>query len=364
MKKVLFVFSHPAPYKVHFLNLLAQHVHLTVVFERQLGSYSKKQYQNNPPFAFQTLELGGLTLGKENHYSRSLIRHLKQNSYDLIIMNGYSSFTEMMTIRYLIQHRIPYYLYVNGGVIRRENLLKKRLKRFLISHAKGYFSPSAFVDPYLIHYGANPKHIYHYPYATIFADDVLKQPLSRKAKMALRDRYQLSHDHLTISVGQFIPRKNFLALLHFWKTLPTSFHLLLVGDGPLLRRYEVFIRKNRMHNVTLKPFQPKYSLLEMYQASDAFILLSKEDIYGHVVNEALSQGLPVMTTFQTFSGKQLLNETIGQLVDVHQPASWRAAFEALVRIENIQPCLDKAKENTFETMVEAHRIVLKEILQP
>ena len=354
MKKVLFVFSHPAPYKVHFFNGLAKHVDLTVVFERSLGSYSKKQYQNNPPLAFKTITIGGLSIGKDNHLSTQLIHHLKQNTYDMIIMNGYSSFTEMLTIRYLIRKRIPYYLYVNGGVIRQENFIKKTIKTYLISHAKGYFSPSKFVDPYLVHYGAKQQAIVHYPYATIFAEDILKAPLSLDEKMVIRSRYQLSTNHLTISVGQFIPRKNFLALLKFWKTLPQTFHLLIVGDGPLLRKYEAFIAKHQLKNVTIKPFQPKHSLLEMFQCSDAFILLSKEDIYGHVINEALSQGLPVLTTFQTISGQQLINPHIGRLVDVKKPTLWRKSFEDLVTLQNPLASLEVAKKNTFETMIAEH----------
>ena len=33
--KVLFVFNHPAPYKVKYFNKLAKHVDLTVIFERK-----------------------------------------------------------------------------------------------------------------------------------------------------------------------------------------------------------------------------------------------------------------------------------------------------------------------------------------
>jgi glycosyltransferase involved in cell wall biosynthesis len=362
MKKVLFVFSHPAPYKVHFFNSLAQHVDLTVVFERTLGSYSQKQYQNSPPFQFKTIKIGGFPIGKENHYSTQLIRHLKKHTYDLIIMNGYSSWTEMLTIRYLIKKKIPYYLYVNGGIIRKESRIKYLLKKYLISHAKSYFSPSPVMDSYLLHYGATKETIFHYPYATIFEHDVRLHPLTLEEKMAIRSRYHLSSQHLTISVGQFIKRKNFLALLTFWTTLPTSFHLLLVGDGPLFHQYQKFIARHALRNVTLLTFQPKATLLEMYQSADAFILLSKEDIYGHVINEALSQGLPVMTTIQTMSGQHLITPHNGRLVDVHQPATWRKAFEELVSLENPQASLSVARNNTFEKMVQQHLTIFRELL--
>lgn len=360
MKKILIVFSHPAPYKVHFFNLLSKHVDLTVIFERTLSSYSKKQYQNNPPFLFKTIAIGGVNLGKENHFSFNLIRHLKKHTYDAIIMNGYSSLTEMVTIRYLIRHHIPYLLYVNGGVIRQENLLKKRIKKYLISHAKAWFSPSIHTDAYLLHYGANPHAIYHYPYATIYEHEILKTRPTDREKRDLRTKYQLPPTHLTISVGQFIRRKNFLQLIQFWKTLPPSFHLLIIGDGPLLGTYERYIKRHHLTHITLKPFQPKSALLELYKTSDVFILLSKEDIYGHVINEALSQGLPVLTTQQTISGKTLIDQSTGVLVDVFQPKTFKKAFESLLKQSSFAS-LERAKENTYEKMVEAHLEHFKEL---
>lgn len=362
MKNILIVFSHPAPNKVHFFNGLSQHFNLTVVFERKLGSYSKKQYQNNPQYRFQELDIKGMSLGKENHFSHHLIQHLKKHTYDMIIMNGYSSWTEIHTIHFLISQKIPYYLYVNGGVIRKENFLKRMIKQYLISHAKGYFSPTAIVDSYLVHYGAKKNAIHHYPYATIFDEDVIKVPVTRDEKMIIRARYQLSNNHLSISVGQFIHRKNFLALLKFWKSLPSSFELVIVGDGPLLRQYEKFKSKHGLNNVTFKPFQPKHALLEMYRCADAFVLLSKEDIHGHVINEALSQGLPVLTTLQTISGQHLLTNQIGRLVDVKSPNTWRKAFEEVVSLENPLASLQVAKANTFETMIQTHTTLMERIL--
>jgi glycosyltransferase involved in cell wall biosynthesis len=293
-------------------------------------------------------------LGKENHVSFQLINHLKTHAYDAIIMNGYSSMTEILTIRFLKRRNIPYILYVNGGIIRKESSFKYRLKRSLIQHAYAYFSPSRHVDPYLIHYGARPSTIFHYPYATIFEHDIVKRIPTEQDKRQLREKHQLPHQHLTISVGQFIKRKNFESLLAFWRTLPPSFHLVLIGDGPLLKTYERYVARHRMRHVTIKPFQPKPALLECYQASDVFILLSKEDIYGHVINEALSQGLPVMTTHQTISGKTLLTDETGVLVDVHQPSTFRPHYEKLLSKHKPEASLVLARQSTFETMLRVH----------
>jgi glycosyltransferase involved in cell wall biosynthesis len=356
MKKVLFVFSHPAPYKVNLFNALAKLVDLTVIFERMHTSYSKLQYQNNPAFLFNYHFLKGFAVGKENHFSLGLIHHLKTHTYDVIIMNGYSSWTEMLTIRYLIKHKIPYVLAINGGVIRRDFFLKRWLKKTLISHARYYLSPSAKVDGYLLHYGARKSDIFYYPYGTIFQADILKALLTKKEKLSLRTRYQLPQTKLFVSVGQFIPRKNFLALLNLWRTMPMDHHLVLIGDGPLLSRYEQFIQRYRLTNVILKPFLPKPALLDVLKSADAFVLLSKEDIYGHVINEALSQALPVVASDVIISAQTLIQEGVhGYLVPLKNQQRQRQALMKVLGLRNHVALLELATQSTMETMTEAFK---------
>jgi glycosyltransferase involved in cell wall biosynthesis len=363
MKRCLFVFAHPAPYKINLFNGLQQFLDLTVAFERQLGRYSRQQYVSSDQWKFKHFFIKGLNIGQENHLSFALIRHLRQHPYDLIIMNGYSSLTEMITIRYLQKHHIPYYLYVNGGVIREHHGWKYRLKKSLIAPAAGYFSPTPIVDDYLIHYGANPKNIFHYPYSTIFAEEILERPLSDQAKLALRKTVGLPlTGKIILAIGQFIPRKNFVALIKQWRTIDPSIQLIIVGDGREKNRYLHLIRQYKLTHVTLKPFQPKNLLLSMLRASDGFILLSKEDIYGHVVNEALSQGIPVLCSDQVISAKVLVtanqNGLLMPLQDIHHLHHY---VHQLLAINQPEQSLHVARQHTIETMVAAHRNIFDTI---
>jgi glycosyltransferase involved in cell wall biosynthesis len=363
MKRCLFVFAHPAPYKVNLFNGLSQFLDLTVVFQRQLGSYSQQQYLPESQYRFRYFFLKGLKLGKENHLSLTLIDHIRKHPYDLIIMNGYSSLTEILTIRYLIRKKIPYYLYVNGGVIRQDHFLKRNIKRHLISNAAGYFSPSAIVDPYLIHYGANPHRIKHYPYSTIFEHEIIPQPLTSAEKMTLRKTIGLPLEgKICITIGQFIPRKNFKALIEQWTNVDPTTTLIIVGDGPEKSMYEKRIKRLKLKNIILKPFQPKNLLLSMLRASDGFILLSKEDIYGHVVNEALSQGIPVLTSDQVISGKVLVQPGLtGLTMPLKDLSSLNNYIQLLLSKTNAQVCLQTAREYTIENMVAAHRHMLSQL---
>ena len=135
MDKVLIVFNHPAPYKVKLFNELAKHIDLTVIFERDKASDRNKSFYDEKEYNFKTVKIGGLKVGKENIISSGVKKHLKNNKYDLIIMNGYSQFAEMRAINYLIKKDIPYTLYINGGIIKeKESSFRRNLKKKYIGN--------------------------------------------------------------------------------------------------------------------------------------------------------------------------------------------------------------------------------------
>lgn len=354
--KVLFVFAHPAPYKVDLFNVLSERIDLTVIFEREIESYRKMFFYQNGSWKFKSVRIGGINIGQQNHLSLGVINHLKNNRYDLVIMNGYATFTEMLTIFYLQLKHIPYVLYVNGGVIRRDSWFLWLLKKRLISKASHTFSPSDAVDRYLIHYGAHPNHIIRYPYATIFKKDILTQPLPKVEKELILSEYGIpGAARIVISVGQLIQRKNFSQLLSVWASMPKiGHHLVIVGEGPEQRRLLHQMSELGLTNVTMIPFLKKQKLLRLMSACDAFILLSKEDIYGHVINEAHSQGLPVIASEKIVSSQHLIRTgKNGWMVPLKQEAILTALKSAL-ELNAFQSSTNSAFKNTIEAMAEGH----------
>jgi glycosyltransferase involved in cell wall biosynthesis len=72
--------------------------------------------------------------------------------------------------------------------------------------------------------------------------------------------------------------------------------LLLVGDGPDEGRYRA--RAATLPNVVFTGFVQEPELPRWYHLADAFIFPTLGDPYGHVVQEAMAAGLPVVATDQ------------------------------------------------------------------
>lgn len=367
--KILFVFNHPAPYKVNLLNGLSKYHELDVIFERKGNSNRPENfyYQKENKFQFKYHFCSGIKIGEENHIGFYLKRFIKKNhkNYDLIIMNGYSTISEIIAIKYMIKHNIRYTLYVNGGKIRSDkNTYKLNLKKELISKAFNYFSPCQETNQYLIHYGADKKKIYNYIYSTVYEKEVLPCPLSRddKKRIRLSNGLDISSTINFVTFGQFIDRKNNKPLLEIFKNLPDNYHLTLIGDGEEKDQYQDFIINNNLSNkIKILPFKTQIELLPFLRNYDYFISISKEDIYGHMINEALSQGLPVIASNAIVSANALIKSGINGIIVKYDDIS--AIKDAIINCQTLESseCIKTAQENTIEKMIESHLKIFEEL---
>ena len=363
MSKVLIVFNHPAPYKVKLFNELAKHIDLTVIFERDKASDRNKSFYEEKEYKFNQVKIKGIKLGRENIISSGIVKHLKKNYYDLIIMNGYSQFAEMKTIDYLVKHNIPYTLYINGGIVKtKECSFKRRLKTKYISHAQNYLSPDENSNNYLVYYGANKSMIYNYPYSTIYEDEILANPIGSELKFELKEKAKIQDRKIFVSCGQLIKRKNYLELIKKWQEVNPEYGLYIIGDGKEKQHLENYINEKNIHNVHLLGYMKRKDLFDFYHLCDAFIFPSDEDIYGHVINEAMSQGLPVISTPNVNASRKLIKEGFnGYMINSLENDELLTAIDKVIKDNLSNNALETARENTIEKMVEAHLDILKRI---
>ena len=363
--KVLIVFNHPAPYKINFFNELSKHIDLDVIFERIKERDRSKLFYSEKKCDFNVISIKGISFGNENYFSNGIIKHIKHNQYDLIIMNGYSTLAEMKTIRYLNKHHIKYVLYINGGIINfNEPKWKKKLKTKYISSASYYFSPDKRSNDYLIYYGANPNNILNYPYSTIHEKEILTNPLSIEEKKKRRIENGIECKNLFVSCGQLIKRKNYFELIKVWKNIDKDNLLIIIGDGKEENKYLKYIKDNDIKNVKITGFLPRKQIFNLYQISDVFVFSSNEDIYGHVINEALSQGLPVISTPNVNASQHLIKDGInGYIVNNIDSDDFRQKIKDILLLDTYNECIKTAKENTYELMAKQFIQMLEGVLK-
>ena len=80
---------------------------------------------------------------------------------------------------------------------------------------------------------------------------------------------------------------------------------IIVGGNPGPECVEE-MEKAKEADIKFIPFKTKGELSIYFRAADVFVLPTREDIWGLVINEAMAYGLPVITTDKCNAGLELV----------------------------------------------------------
>ena len=114
-------------------------------------------------------------------------------------------------------------------------------------------------------------------------------------------KVNLSDDNFVfVSIGSLIHRKGFDLLLSAFSKiiyLNNRFRLIIVGDGPERNEIEKQIAELELVGcVELVGRKTKREIIEIMSRSHVFVLSSRAETFGVVCIEAMSQGLPIIST--------------------------------------------------------------------
>ena len=168
---------------------------------------------------------------------------------------------------------------------------------------------------------------------------------------------------IVLGVGQFIPRKKFEDLISAVKMLDNKYELYILGGEPTKEYLDLVGDDKNIHFISfVKPEEvDKY-----YQASDVFALTSQTDVWGLVLNEAVGQGLPVISSDNCIAGLSMIdgNGVIYKTGDINE---LKNAIENCFDERNYDKyacrSLQIAKDYCIEGMVERQLPILNKYFE-
>lgn len=365
--KVLFTTNIPAPYRVDFFNELGGSLDLTVLFERRSASNRDASWRFDGELSFKEYYLHGIRTGQESSFAPNVISHLDARRYDLIVIGGYSTPTAMTAIRYMQHKRIPFLLNADGGFVRSDGRIRFAAKRSLIRSASGWLSTGLRTTEYLIHYGADAGRVYTYPFSSVRRADVLSRPIDIETKREIRSQLGISEDRCVLMVAQPIHRKGIDLLIEATAMLGKDTGVYLIGGRPSTG-YQKLRTDLGLNNLHFVDFSSRQQLSGYYRAADLFVLPTRFDIWGLVINEAIANGLPVVTTDMCVAGLELVKPGInGLILHAGRSDELASAIEVLVQDPRTlnrmgRESLILASEYTVESMAESHIEIFERIL--
>ncbi|GIB53089.1 glycosyltransferase [Vibrio cholerae] len=296
-KKVAILTNMVTPYRVPFFSELAKQVKcldiLTCV-EREID----REWDVENAQSYSVIQLAGLTLNLNKgtdakrilHFRFGIVWYLLRNRPDLLIIGdaSWTSFIagfacKLLMIDYFVWNEITTTSKVSGGIV-------DKFRRWLYQGSKKCIASCMMAEDYLISRGVEKKKIKIINNAV--DNDYF---LAQKEKLAplrdkLREQFGIDQDTYTfIYVGQLISRKRVVETVEAIAKLAErqKVHLLVAGAGPLEDAMRSKAQSHNFSNITFCGFANSETLCELYTASDALVLLSEDEPWGMVVNEAI-----------------------------------------------------------------------------
>ena len=363
MKRVLFLTNFASPYRVRFFDELGKYMDVTVLYSEKIEEIKHRNtaWFEDGEGGFHPIQLEKVTNVAGKKVCLDVVDWLKKG-YDAVIIGGYSSPTAILAMAWLRMHRIPFYMEVDGGLIRQDSKPKYLVKKTLVTMASRWLSTGRFTTDYLVHYGAKKENVQEYPFTSFYERDILPQIVTQEEKTALRESLGISEQHMILAIGQFIHRKGFDILLKSAQSLPRDVGIYIVG-GEATQEYQTLRETLNVPHVHFLGFQKKERLAEFYKAADLFVLPTREDIWGLVINEAMAYGLPVITTDRCVAGLELVEDGVnGYIVPVEDAQTLAEKIHAVLQsdLEKMgQASLDKIRPYTLENMAKVHAEILE-----
>lgn len=359
MRKLLIIGEFPAPYRVEVFAGIARKWNSKIYFEIDQDAQRTKEWLSRIAVDCEMLST---KKGKKHFWND--VKFIKDFDAAIIYNNSlrYSILLELICkIR-----RIPFFLNCDGcNDIEEPNPLKKAVKCFLMRGAKGYFAGGQSAVNYFKYYRADPKRIHLHNFTSLHQEDINKKLLNDTEKGRLKEKKGMTGKFNVVTVGRHIECKGFDIVLKAAERIGESIDFYIIGGEPSAENRQ-YKETHNLSNVYFVDFLGKNELREYYNAADLFVLMTRGDTWGLVINEAMANGLPVITTKRCVAGVELMKDgENGYIIDVDDTQA--LVSKVLTLRDNEELCrqmslanISKMQTNTVDNIVKDHIQVLEE----
>ena len=353
--EILYFSNIPSPYSVAYVNELGKLADVTAVYEDLSYKDRDASWKSFEAPNARSIILKGLSLGegkKISFYPFKLIWKFRKSK---IIIANPLTMCGILSIFFCKLFRILFIIQSEGGLPKDGKGFKEHFKKFVMQGAALYLSGMTPERDYFLTYGAPIEKIKQYPFASLYKRDFPEVLLNSKEKKILRNELGIKEKKVILFVGQFIYRKGIDVLLEALSRIKSEVGLYLIG-GEAKQEYQDIIDKYGLKNIHFVDFLQLDVLKKYYMAADFFVLPTREDTWGLVVNEAMSYGLPVITTNRCVAGLELIENGInGYLVPTNDSKALAEKISFLFDNPNLRGKMalnnvEKIKDYNYENM--------------
>lgn len=301
--KVLYLTNIHNPYRDEFFEQLGRECELTVLFEQRSDSdRDGSWFEGAKARSYREVFLPE---GEEGPVSRTMLNMIG-GGWSLVIVGCYNSPRQMAAIEYMRAKRLPHAINLDGPLFSSGSPIKRRVRRHVLKGAPAYLvAGRASAGGVRREVGAAANVM---PYS--FTSLTRAQLDARASMKCERD------ENMILCVGQFLPYKGIDVLLDAFAGIGRSeLRLRIVGAGKRDAELREAVRARGLEkHVETVPFLSPDELALEYAKAGLFVLPSRQECWGLVVNEAAACGCPIVSTWGAGAAVEFLADSYPQFL--------------------------------------------------
>lgn len=328
---LVFLTNLSAFYKINLYNEIAKKQNIFVIF---ISKYSKDRngdfFKGEKNFEYTYLDNGVYEERNSKKNALKLIKILKKMNYKKIALGGWDSLENWTG--WLLSSKEQNAVVIESSEFESTNIgIKGLIKKIFISKVSLGFASGESQSNLLRNVGYEGE-IRKTKGVGIF--NYKKVNIEKSIKEVKKFLY----------VGRLSPEKNLEQIIRTFNNM-SNLELSIVGYGPLEKK----LKKLSNNNIKFLGKINNEKLSEIYHENDVFILPSKSEPWGLVVEEALYNGLPVIVSDRVGCHTELIkNDEQGYVYDVESDKDLEMAIEKIMDLERYSKIKFNVKKLDFE----------------
>lgn len=353
--RVLYLTNIHNPYRDEFFEQLGSRIDLTVLFEnRRASNRDESWFATKGGSSYGQLFLAeGPTRYLPKVFGETLV------GWDVVIVGCYNTVWQVLATEYMRSKRICYIISSDGLVFDSGNQLKNTIKARVLKGAPAYLIAGEKCVPSLRRVVGDGARVQAYPFTSLTARTVEKLNSLRGGR----------DSNLVLSVGQYEDYKGIDVLVEAAAQMPGK-RFRIVGMGHKKDSLDWLINSKGLANVETVAFEPPEELAKEYQRASLFVLPSRQECWGLVINEAAAAGCPIVSTWGSGAAIEFLSDSHPELLA--RPGDQESLVRAMTRAfamtrDEMSHYSDllrlKSAGYTIEAMVDAHLRLLDDLVR-
>jgi glycosyltransferase involved in cell wall biosynthesis len=208
------------------------------------------------------------------------------------------------------------------------------IRKRLVRRASAFIAYGTAAAEYLVSLGAAPDRVFC-AWNTVDLEDIASAASAAAAKRGeLVTKYELAKRNL-LFVGSLVERKGVRELIGaalIMEPDEPDWALHLVGAGPLREELEATTTAaGKEANFRFHGLRPPADVAELLGVANGFVLPTKREAWGLVINEAMACGVPVVTSPWAGATRDLITHGLtGYVVEPNDTRSLATVMSRLV----------------------------------